>query len=107
MDLKDFETKYWWGLLGAAGALISIASAPKPFVPGFVIGLGLLFLGTGEWINRPTRTEITRGEIVGSYIKTESNPWRAKPHGIAFDVLGVVGLAVGFYLLYRFVAFPP
>lgn len=50
---KGWHLEHWWRLLAAAGALIVLTSIPTKFSAGIFIGLGLLFFGVGEWINRP------------------------------------------------------
>jgi hypothetical protein len=97
--MEDFNLKYWWNLLGAAGAAIAVASVTAQFVPGFAIGLGLLFFGAGEWVNHPRRTEIVRGEMPGSYITTRSNPWKPKPFGLLLDAVGIGLFGFGVFRL--------
>lgn len=100
-DLKKFAN--WWSLLGAAGAVIAAASVNQQNPAGMFFGAGLLLVGVGEWICRPQRTEIFNGPRPGIYITNRSNPWKPKPHGIAFDLLGLAALARAVYL----VAFAP
>lgn len=100
-ELKKFAN--WWSLLGAAGAVIAAASVNQQNPVGMYFGSGLLLIGIGEWICRPQRTEIFRGPQPGIFINKKSNPWRPKPLGIAFDLVGVAALARAIYL----VAFAP
>jgi hypothetical protein len=100
------DVKNWWTLMGIAGALIAIASAPKPFVQGLLIGLGLMFFGAGEWINHPQRTEITTGQRPGDYITHKTNPWKPKSFGLLLDVLGVILFALGVLALFTFAQIP-
>src|SRR4051812_26949064 len=67
---------------GAAGALMAASSAPAIFVPGVLMGLGLLFFGIGEWINRPVQMKRSGGVI------TESYPWGFSLLGVLLDVIG-------------------
>jgi hypothetical protein len=98
--MENFNLRHWWNLLGVAGAAIAVASVQlEPGLltgPGLLIGLGLLSLGVGEWKNHQ-RTEITRGDVVGSYMTTRSNPWKPKPLGLVLDVIGVGLVCFGLY----------
>jgi hypothetical protein len=102
-DSSEYLAKYkhWWVLIGAAGLVIAGAAATKPFIPGLLIGLGLLFFGVGEWANHPIQMKRSGGKI------TESYPWNYKyswGFGLIADVIGI-----GFFLfgLGRLVAFGP
>jgi hypothetical protein len=97
-DLQDFNFKHPWALIAAAGAVIAAGSAAS-FVPGLLMGLGLLFFGVGEWINHPQHTEIIRGETVGSYITHKTNPWKPKPFGLLLDALGIGLFGYGLFLV--------
>jgi len=96
--LSKWDFEHWWKLLGAAGALIGAASAPPVFVPGVLIGLGLLFFGIGEWINHPIQMKRSGGVI------TESYPWRFNSFGLVLDLIGVGLFGFG---LFRLLAFGP
>jgi hypothetical protein len=98
-DLNKFNVAHWWILLGGAGAVIAPTSITVQFVPGFLMGLGLLFFGVGEWINRPQRTEIQTSKIVGTYIKTTNNPWKPTVVGVVFDALGIGLFLFGLFLI--------
>jgi hypothetical protein len=90
MDLKSFDLKHWWKALTGVGTLIALASIPGPFVPTLLTGLGLFFIGLGEWINHPFQTHIaTRAYKVTSYNRLP------KLSGNALDLLGAVLTAVG------------
>jgi hypothetical protein len=97
----DNLTKFanWWSLLGAAGAVIAAASINQQNPAGMFFGAGLLLVGVGEWICRPQRTEVIRGPSPGTYITHRSNPWRPKPLGILFYLVGLSALGYVVYLL--------
>ena len=99
MDL-DKSKLDWWSVLAIAGGLIAVASVPRQFAAAFLIGLGFLSFGVGEWINHSQRTELARSGVVSIFAKTRSNPWKPKVHGILLDALGI-GL-FGFGLLRLF-----
>jgi hypothetical protein len=100
-ELKKFAN--WWSLLGAAGAMITAASINQQNPAGMFFGVGLLLVGVAEWICRPQRTEIIRGPNPGTFITRRSNPWKPKPLGILFDLIGLAALGYAVYL----VAFAP
>jgi hypothetical protein len=84
--------------MAAAGALIASTSAPVIFVPGVLIGLGLLFFGIGEWINHPIQMRRTGGVIAESY------PWRFSFFGVLLDMIGMGFFGFG---VFRLLAFGP
>lgn len=101
MDELKVNLKQWWILLGAGGIVVAGASATKPFIPGFLIGLGLLFFGAGEWANHPIQLKRSGGVTTESY---PWNPWHSYCFGLLLDVVGIGLLAFGFC---RLVAFGP
>jgi hypothetical protein len=101
MDAKEFDHKHPWKLLGAAGAAIAVASAATVFMPGFLIGLALLAYGAGDWISRPTHTEITTAQRPGEYIIHRTNPWKRKPMGLVFYVIAVVLFILGLFAVFK------
>jgi hypothetical protein len=96
--LKKFDLKHWWNLVAAAGAVIAAAFFAAQLTHGFLLGLGLLLFGAGERVNHPRRNEIARGEIVGSSITTESNPWKPNLTGLSLDAFGIVLFAFSLFL---------
>ena len=87
--------QYWWKPVGAAGALIAIASIFVQFHPGLLTGLALLFFGAGEWINHPLENEI-KGAMIGSIYKVLANRWRPTVFGLLLDALGIGTFGFGF-----------
>jgi hypothetical protein len=96
--LKKFDLDHWWNLLAAVGVIIALAFLVAQLTHGFLFGLGLLLLGTGERINHPRRSEIVRDEIVSSSTATEGNLWQPNPFGLSLDALGVGLFTVGLLL---------
>jgi hypothetical protein len=99
MDLERFKPEHWWNVVAVAGGLIAVAAVSAQFVAAFLIGLGLLSFGVGEWINHPQRTEIARSVVVGMYAKTRSNPWKPTVFGLLLDALGVGLFVLGVFRL--------
>jgi hypothetical protein len=98
MKLEDFKPDKWWSILAVTGGLIAIAAVPAQFISAFLIGLGLLFFGAGESINRARRTD-TRGSAVISLYKVTHNPWRPTLLGLILDALGIFLFGVGVFWL--------
>ena len=90
---KDFDHRYWWVLIGIAGALVATASAPVKFVARFLIGLALLLFGVGQWIDHPLQTRVG-----ASYVIT-SHPWCPTVLGCGLSLIGVILFGVGVYRL--------
>lgn len=95
---KNFDDRTWWILLGIAGGLIAAGSAPAKFVPGFLIGLGLLLFAIGQWKDRPIQTSRDHQAIMTKYL------WAPSFLGICLDLIGI---ALFFLGLFRLVAFGP
>jgi hypothetical protein len=100
MDLDRFKADHWWNVVAFAGGVIAVGAVSAQFVAAFLIGLGLLAFGAGEWFNHPPRTEIARSNIVNIYAKTRSNPWKPKVQGILLDALGIALFGFGFFRLF-------
>jgi hypothetical protein len=107
MALKDFDfdKRYWWSLFAAAGAAIAVRSISDHAV--FLIGLGLMFFGAGQTVNRPQKTEIFRGDMVGSYITKRTNPWKPKRFGLVLEGIGILLFVVGLSAFFFKVPFAP
>jgi hypothetical protein len=101
MDLDRFKADHWWNVVAAMGGLIAVAAVPERFVAAFLIGLGLLSFGIGEWINRAQRAEIVvRSVVVSIHPKPAGNPWKPRFHGIILDALGIGLFAIGVFWLF-------
>jgi hypothetical protein len=90
---KEFDDRHWWILVGIAGALIAVASAPVKFVPGFIIGLALLLFGVGQWIDHP----LLKG--IGPGFTTTRYPWQPSVFGVVLSLGGIVLFGFGLYRL--------
>jgi hypothetical protein len=98
MDLDAFKLDHWWHFVAIAGGLIAVAAVPGQFAAAFLIGLGLLFFGAGEWVNHPRQTQVKGAKVVGIY-KVTGNPWKPKVHGLLMDALGIGLLGLGIFRL--------
>lgn len=92
---KDFDDRHWWILVGVAGALITTASAPVQFIPGFMTGLALLLFGVGQWVDHPLQT----GVGPGFSFTTTGYPWRPTFFGTLLSAAGAILFGIGLYRL--------
>jgi hypothetical protein len=90
---KNFDDRHWWILVCIAGALIATASAPVRFVPGFAVGLSLLLVGWGQWIDHPIISARSGGLLTTRY------PWSPTLFGSALSVFGVALFMFGIWRL--------
>jgi len=97
-DWKKFDLSNWWKALTAAGIALSVAAIAAKFPAGAFAGLGVLFLGIGEWHQHPSVTlpAASFGLPQGVVTTHERN---VTPVGVAFDILGAVLLVIGFVKL--------
>jgi hypothetical protein len=95
--LSKWRFDHWWALLGAAGALFAIAAVPKPFIPGILIGLGMLFFSCGEWLSQCIQLKRVGGMITESY---PWNAWHSYCFGLLHDAIGVGLFGAGMYVLF-------
>jgi hypothetical protein len=98
MKLEDLKSDHWWSVMAIAGGLIAVAAVPVQFISAFLIGLGIMFFGAGEWVNHPRQTQIKGAAGIGTY-KVTGNPWKPKVHGILMDAVGIGLFGFGIFRL--------
>lgn len=99
-DLKQYST--WYIALVAAGALIASASATVRNDAALLVGLGLLLVGVGEFMNHPFRERVQVDDFGRPIFKISGRGRSPKFVGLAIDVIGVTLVGLG---LYRIVLF--
>lgn len=87
-----------WNLVAAAGAIIAVAFFIAQLIHGFVFGLGLALFGAGEQINHPRGSEVVRGKIVNSSIKTGINPREPDFFSLSLVAIGIGLVAISLLL---------
>jgi hypothetical protein len=94
-DLKQYST--WYVALIAAGAVIASASAAVRNDSAFLVGLGFVMVGVGEFMNHPFRTALRFDDFGRPIYKVFGRARAPKVVGVAIDVLGVGLGAVGLF----------
>ena len=89
--LSGIDLRKWWVVIVAGAFMIILASIAVKFVPTILLGLGLLGIGIGEWVNHPANTRI----LGGFEVTAVSYPRSPSGLGRLFDAGGVVLLAAG------------
>lgn len=92
-DLTQYST--WYVALMAAGAVIAAPAGATGNAPFFLVGIGLVVLGAGEFISHPYQVRLAPGW------KISGRPRRWRVPGVVLDVVGV---ALFVYGLWRIIA---
>lgn len=101
-DLTSFlKFPHWSRLLTAVGPAIILASIPMSFWAGVWIGLGLLSLGIGEWLNRPGKKQKQTVEGLSGFHTMDAYPWEFNLLGVVADVAGFALFGFGLYLAWK------
>lgn len=74
-----------------------------PAGPTAVVGLGVFFVGMGEWISHPLETSIYVGDGRMPPGVATRYPRRWKPLGVMFDLMGLALIGLGVYGLRQIV----
>jgi hypothetical protein len=81
---SGLKIKHWWQAVTVAGGIGMVASVGfgdmKPQI--FLLSLGLLLFGIGQWINHPVQVGFGRGVKVTRYNRT------TYPLGLFLEFLG-------------------
>jgi hypothetical protein len=94
-DLKQYST--WYVALVLAGVPIASTSVAVGNNAAFLIGLGFIFLGVGEFINHPFRERYQLDGIGRPIWKVSGRARAPKFVGLLVDVVGVVLMGLGLY----------
>jgi len=94
---EKFDFDHWWKGAATAGTAITVAAAAVQLVPLVILGLGVVALGLGEWINHPKTQEMVMGSgmrgVATRYNRSNS------AIGIVLDLVGMVTIIYGGYRL--------
>lgn len=96
--ISKLALDHWYQVLMAGGLAVFLLAAGGllpvlPAQPALLVSLGTFFFGLGEWINHPLQ------ERIGYNFKITGHPRNASLGGVAFDLLGIVLIAIGLWKL--------
>jgi hypothetical protein len=97
-DWKRFDVSHWWKVLSAAGIAMLVAAIAAKYPPAIFLGLGVLFLGVGDWHQHPevTMPAQSYGLPPGTVTTRERNITFI---GLALDAIGLVLFLTGLFKL--------
>ena len=95
MDLQQSHSGQWWKVLVITGGLVIVAAIYAKYVAAFLIGLCILLVGFGEWINHPLMFDVIGGEPVSSFPRSDKWP------GMVIDTVGISILALGLWAVFQ------
>lgn len=94
--LSNLKIDYWYKILPVIGCfliIISLTVDVKVFdnITVFLLGLGVICVGIGEWINHPLQTAVGHNCIITSYNRLN------KLSGNVWDFIGFFVMVVSLY----------
>jgi hypothetical protein len=93
--LRTRSLRYWWTLMSGLGAVVLLASILFQSGPAFFIGLGIVFMGIGVWIN-PEKKNLHGLRGFGRLANPFSTFWNASYwSGLKLFVAGLVMITMG------------
>lgn len=102
--LSKLALDHWYQVLMVVGIVVFILAGMGvlkafPVAPTALISLGGFLVGVGEWINHPLQTALmpATARFPGGVIT--GHPRSPKVIGVAFDILGLALIGIGFYKL--------
>jgi len=102
--LKNFLIDKWYKAILVIGAVIFGVSLTMELQADNkqiqVLGIGLILVGLGEWINHPRQTRITPPNAYLPQGIVTGHPWRPKFLGVVLDLLGIAAVGYSLYKLY-------
>jgi hypothetical protein len=96
-SLKGFNLRRWWITAIAVGAIFTVAAIAIQNPAATLVGLGIVAMGFGEWMNHPIPMEIdVRKAETLTTIERENHPL-----GVTIDVIGIALFILGIIALVR------
>ncbi len=87
--LKGFDLRRWWIAAIPVGVVIAVASIAAKDHAVTLIGLAIVTVGFGEWMNHRMETEIRKDGTLTTFERNN------RALGIAMDIVGGVLFALG------------
>lgn len=97
MNLSDKAFSEWYMLAAGAGGVIVVAALAASHNNLLLTGLGLVFLGIGEFINHPSQTVIKYDVLNRPEGVFSGRPRRNKPFGLLVGAMGFALIVLGLY----------
>lgn len=95
MNIDSLDIKHWWKAIAAIGLALCIAAVTAKHHQLLLLGLGAIFFGIGEWINRPPQQYFIKQGAGGINGIMTGHPWQPKPLGLILDIIGILLIAFG------------
>jgi hypothetical protein len=86
----------WWKAVAAAGVAISVAAVAAKYNALLLVGIGAIFIGIGEWINRPHRSYFAKDPFGGNGI-VSGHVHEPRKLGVFLDVVGIALIGYGLF----------
>ena len=104
--LSKIVLDYWYKVLMVTGFSTFILAGlgilkEFPLGPTAVTGLGVFFVGLGEWINHPLQTILRAADACFPAGIITGNPRKTNLLGYFFDILGFCLVVIGVVNLFR------
>ena len=104
---EKLSLDHWYKVLMAVGLAVFVLAGSGffkefPAGPTALCGLGVFFIGMGEWINHPLQTKLMAGSAMFPAGVVTSHPRNPRPIGVFFDIVGVALLGYGVFRLYAY-----
>lgn len=103
--LSKLALDVWYKVLLVIGTFVVLLNGANllpnyPVRETFIIGLGCIIFGIGEWINHPMHQSIQPAKFgIPSHTITDKS-WRPSPAGILLDIAGIGLIAYGFIKIF-------
>jgi len=102
--LSKLALDAWYKVLIVIGTFVVLLNGAGllpnyPTKQTFLIGLGCIIYGVGEWINHPLNETVQPRTATTPTLKWTDHSWNPRPFGLLFDGIGICLLVWGFYKL--------
>lgn len=92
-DMSQYST--WYVAMVAAGTVIAAPAGATGNAPFFLVGIGLVLIGVGEFVSHPYQEQIRSG--LGQHWKLSGRQRRWRAPGVALDLVGLALFGYGLY----------
>jgi hypothetical protein len=89
--LEKLDLQRWWKVAIAVGVAIVVPAVSVKDQGFALIGLGVIALGFGEWMNHRMETQIKYSGTLTTFERVN------RPMGLALDGVGIILIALGLF----------